>query len=87
MLGNFIECFLCGLMGFVDLDERFKSTPTLVTQFAARRLPRAFLVLLEGLLNVVPTGRPSCDRVASAIREGRVSHFPSPLFCDVFLRT
>ncbi|KAF8223462.1 kinase-like protein [Tricholoma matsutake] len=52
----------------------FNMTPTLVTQFAARRLPRAFLVLLEGLLNVIPNGRPSCERVVCAIREGRVCH-------------
>jgi hypothetical protein len=52
--------------------HRFKSTSALVTAFEARRLPRSFLVLLESLLNVSPSGRPSCDRVSSAIREGRV---------------
>ncbi|GLB39208.1 putative protein tyrosine kinase [Lyophyllum shimeji] len=50
----------------------FKSTPGLVTAFEARRLPRAFLVLLESLLNVVPSGRPSCERVAGAIKEGKL---------------
>ncbi|KAJ7752461.1 kinase-like protein [Mycena maculata] len=50
----------------------FKSSQTLAVQFEARRLPRAFLVLLEGLLHVVPSGRPSCERVATAIREGRL---------------
>ncbi|KAJ7603575.1 kinase-like protein [Roridomyces roridus] len=50
----------------------FKSNQTLAMQFEARRLPRAFLVLLEGLLNLVPAGRPSCERVATAIREGRL---------------
>ncbi|KAF8067893.1 kinase-like domain-containing protein [Lyophyllum atratum] len=51
----------------------FKSTPGLVTAFEARRLPRSFLVLLESLLNVAPSGRPSCERVASAIKEGKTS--------------
>ncbi|KAJ6608301.1 kinase-like protein [Mycena sp. CBHHK59/15] len=50
----------------------FKSTQTLALQFEARCLPRAFLVLLEGLLHVVPSGRPSCERVLTAIREGRL---------------
>jgi hypothetical protein len=38
----------------------------------ARRISRAFLLLLEKLLNTVPSARPSCDRVSSAIREGKV---------------
>ncbi|KAJ6571634.1 kinase-like protein [Mycena capillaripes] len=50
----------------------FKSNQTLAMQFEARRLPRAFLVLLESLLHVAPSGRPSCERVSTAIREGRV---------------
>jgi hypothetical protein len=54
---------------------RFKPTPALVTAFEARRLPRAYLVLLESLLNVNPLARPSCERVLSAIREGRVRPF------------
>ncbi|KAJ7274919.1 kinase-like protein [Mycena rebaudengoi] len=48
----------------------FKSTQSFALQFEARRLPRAFLVLLEGLLHVVPSGRPSCERVSTAIRDG-----------------
>lgn len=52
--------------------DRFKSTLTLVTAFEARRLPRAYLVLLESLLNVKPSARPTCERVLNAIREGRV---------------
>jgi serine/threonine protein kinase len=52
--------------------DRFRSTPALVNIFESRRLPRAFLVLLESLLNVSPSGRPSCERVSSAIRDGRV---------------
>ncbi|PPR01919.1 hypothetical protein CVT24_001258 [Panaeolus cyanescens] len=49
----------------------FKSTPALVTGFETRRLPRSFLVLLENLLHKAPAGRPSCDRVVTAIREGK----------------
>ncbi|KAJ7152651.1 kinase-like protein [Mycena crocata] len=54
----------------------FKSSQTLAVQFEARRLPRAFLVLLEGLLHVSPSGRPSCERVSTAIREGRLDPIP-----------
>ncbi|KAJ7596732.1 kinase-like domain-containing protein [Mycena floridula] len=50
----------------------FKVTSALVTTFESRRLPRAFLVLLESLLNPNPSGRPSCERVLTAIREGRL---------------
>lgn len=53
----------------------FKSSPTLQTQFESRRLPKAYLFLLEGLLNITPSIRPSSDRVLGAIREGRVSAF------------
>lgn len=38
-------------------------------------MPQAFLILLEGLLHVIPTSRPSAERVLSAIREGKVSLF------------
>ncbi|KAF8189776.1 kinase-like domain-containing protein [Mycena galopus ATCC 62051] len=55
----------------------FKSNQALVIQFETRRLPRAFLVLLESLLHVAPSGRPSCERVSIAIREGRLD--PAPL--------
>jgi hypothetical protein len=55
---------------------RFKSTQSFALQFEARRLPRAFLVLLEGLLHVVPSGRPSCERVSTAIRDGMVCFLP-----------
>ncbi|TCD62719.1 putative serine/threonine-protein kinase iks1 [Steccherinum ochraceum] len=54
----------------------FKSTPSVVSMFESRHLPRAFLILLEGLLNVNPGGRPSSDRVLSAIREGRLDPVP-----------
>ena len=43
-----------------------------MTAFESRRLPQTFLVLLESLLNIVPSSRPSCERVSSAIREGMV---------------
>lgn len=56
----------------IDHTHRFKSTSALVTAFEARRLPRAYLVLLESLLHVHPAARPTCERVLNAIREGRV---------------
>ena len=59
-----------------DGHYRFKPTPTLVTAFEARRLPRAYLVLLESLLNVKPSARPTCERVLNAIRERRVHELP-----------
>lgn len=63
----------------IDLS-RFKSASSMVTAFEARRLPRAFLVLLESLLNPLPSARPSCERVSSAIREGRVGGFHTQSF-------
>ncbi|KAJ7096638.1 kinase-like domain-containing protein [Mycena belliarum] len=54
----------------------FKSNQTLVMQFETRHMPRAFLVLLEGLLHVAPAGRPSCERVSTAIRDGRLDPIP-----------
>jgi serine/threonine protein kinase len=49
----------------------FRSTSTLATSFESRRLPRSFLILLEGLLSINPSLRPSCERIVSAMREGR----------------
>ncbi|KAJ3532505.1 hypothetical protein NM688_g7411 [Phlebia brevispora] len=49
----------------------FKSSQSLVTVFDSRHLPRALLLLLEGLLNVRPSSRPSCERVLLAIKEGK----------------
>ncbi|KAG6872095.1 hypothetical protein C0995_013019 [Termitomyces sp. Mi166 len=60
---------------------RFKSTPAHVTAFEARRLPKSFLVLLESLLNVNPSSRPSCERVTNAIKDGKLDPFK-----DDFLR-
>ncbi|KAI0076545.1 kinase-like protein [Panus rudis PR-1116 ss-1] len=55
----------------------FKYTPSLVKSFEeGRRLPRAYLVLLEGLLSVNPTGRPSAERVREAVREGKLDPLP-----------
>ncbi|KAJ7207213.1 kinase-like protein [Mycena pura] len=54
----------------------FKYTQTLANQFDTRRLPRAFLVLLESLLHVTPSGRPTCERVLTAIREGKLDPVP-----------
>ncbi|KAF8815160.1 kinase-like protein [Phlegmacium glaucopus] len=50
----------------------FKSNPNLVSGFEARRLPRAFLVLLENLLHKTPAVRPSSEKVATAIRDGKL---------------
>ncbi|KAJ3744375.1 kinase-like domain-containing protein [Lentinula detonsa] len=48
----------------------FRSTPALVEAFEGRKLPRAILVLLENLLNPVPSKRPTCKKVKSAVRDG-----------------
>lgn len=50
----------------------FKSSQNLVAVFRSRRLPQAFLILLERLLNAAPSSRPSSERVLGAIREGNV---------------
>ncbi|KAH9852573.1 kinase-like protein [Lenzites betulinus] len=48
----------------------FRSSSALVTTFESRRLPRAYLYLLENLLHVKPVVRPSSERVLVAIKEG-----------------
>jgi len=50
----------------------FKTSAETVVTFERRRLPKSFLVLLENLLHRAPGTRPSCARVATAIREGKV---------------
>jgi serine/threonine protein kinase len=50
----------------------FKPTPAHGAAFTARRIPKAYLLLLETLLNPVSAFRPSCDRVLQAIWEGRL---------------
>ncbi|KAK0203952.1 kinase-like domain-containing protein [Desarmillaria ectypa] len=56
----------------------FKRTPVLITAFEGRKLPRAYFVLLESLLNPNPLARPSCERVLTAIREGRLDPVKEP---------
>ncbi|GJE86683.1 serine/threonine protein kinase-like protein [Phanerochaete sordida] len=67
----------------MDLLERevldypgFKSTPSMTSVFGSRRLPVAFLVLLENLLHINPILRPTSERVLSAIREGKLDPVP-----------
>ncbi|KAL1693879.1 kinase-like domain-containing protein [Schizophyllum commune] len=60
--------------------QGFKSTPVHSTAFKARRLPRAYLILLESLLNPSPSGRPSCEKVVSAVRMGQVCRVSASLF-------
>lgn len=51
---------------------RFKFNPALAANFDARWLPETFLVLLERLLNKTPSMRPTCEKIAEAIRNGKV---------------
>lgn len=68
--------------------HRFKSSRELETVFLSRRLPRAYLILLENLLHIVPSSRPSCDRVITAIREGKViSNLVYPQLSPQVVRT
>ncbi|KAG2064461.1 kinase-like protein [Suillus decipiens] len=55
------------ILGYIG----FRSTSALAATFESRRLPRSFLILLEGLLSINPSLRPSCERIVSAMREGR----------------
>ncbi|CDO70618.1 hypothetical protein BN946_scf184748.g15 [Trametes cinnabarina] len=48
----------------------FKSSQSMVTTFESRRLPRAYLYLLENLLHVKPSVRMSAERVLNAMKEG-----------------
>lgn len=56
----------------------FKASPALVSTFEARRLSRAYLVLLEGLLHRTPSTRPSSDRIATALRDGKLDPLRTP---------
>ncbi|KZT20934.1 kinase-like protein [Neolentinus lepideus HHB14362 ss-1] len=49
----------------------FKSTPEIYNSFESRHLPRAYLYLLEKMLHPRPSSRPACDKIVSAIRDGR----------------
>jgi hypothetical protein len=70
--GSVLFIMLAAGIGAHTSDARFKPSATLGTTFGTRRLPRAYVVLLESLLNVNPFARPTCERVLSAIRERRV---------------
>jgi len=59
----------------------FKSIPEMVTQFETRRLPRSFLILLESLLNIVPSNRPSVERISAAIKDHKVGLRPVETSC------
>lgn len=50
----------------------FRPSSVLATTFQSRRLPEAYLMLLEGLLNINPSTRPTAERVLAAVREGRL---------------
>ncbi|TFK47510.1 kinase-like protein [Heliocybe sulcata] len=49
----------------------FKATPEIYSSFESRHLPRAYLYLLEKMLNPRPNARPSCEMIAKALHEGR----------------
>ncbi|TBU28501.1 kinase-like protein [Dichomitus squalens] len=48
----------------------FRSSSILASGLESRRLPKAYLLLLETLLNVRPAVRPSSERVLGVIKEG-----------------
>lgn len=50
----------------------FRSSSVLANLFESRRLPKNYLLLLETLLNVKPSSRPSSERVLGVIKEGGV---------------
>ena len=50
----------------------FRSSGTQLAAFESRRLPKAYLLLLETLLHVKPGSRPSSERVLGVIKEGGV---------------
>ena len=52
--------------------SRFKSTQELEVKFKTRRLSKNFLGLLENLLHIIPSVRPSSERVLMGIDEGKV---------------
>jgi serine/threonine protein kinase len=51
----------------------WKATPEVANSCKRRGLPRAMLILLEGLLMKNPRERPTSDRVLTALKEGNVS--------------
>jgi len=50
----------------------FKSTIDVEAKLKARKLSKNYLVLLESLLCVTPSTRPTCERVLGGIREGKL---------------
>jgi serine/threonine protein kinase len=66
----------------------WKATPEVVNSCKRRGLPRAMLILLEGLLMTNPRERPTSDRVLTALKEGNVSlrttfSFESDCYCSL----
>lgn len=59
----------------LTLNRRFKSTQEHEVKFKARRLSKNFLGLLESLLHVIPSVRPSSERVLMGIDEGKVGWY------------
>lgn len=59
----------------------FKSSSILASGFEPRRLPKIYLLLLETLLNVRPSARPSSERVLGVIKEGGVSLYHRFVVC------
>ncbi|KAK7683631.1 hypothetical protein QCA50_013469 [Cerrena zonata] len=55
----------------------FRTTPSVRSTFESRRMPQSFLILLERLLHIVPSSRPSAERVLFAIREGQLDPLSS----------
>lgn len=55
----------------------FKFTAEIESKFKTRKLSRNYLVLLESLLHILPSARPSCERVLGGIREGRLDPLSS----------
>ncbi|RDX54584.1 kinase-like protein [Lentinus brumalis] len=56
----------------------FRSSSALANAFESRRLPKAYLLLLESLLHVKPAARPSSDRVLSVIKDGGLKPISRP---------
>ncbi|PVG01469.1 kinase-like protein [Serendipita vermifera] len=52
----------------------WKANPDVMAACKRRGLPRAILLLLEGLLNTTPRERPSSERVLHALKEGTYEH-------------
>ncbi|KAF9787814.1 kinase-like protein [Thelephora terrestris] len=54
----------------------FRSTQDLEVKFKTRRLSKNFLGLLESLLHIIPSVRPSSERVLMGIDEGKLDPLP-----------